>query len=124
MARAAARCRVHRNRTAEGMAADRAAACLENKGTARRACHNLDGDRVIGTPGGSKGAMIALDKNTGKEVWRCKEFTDPAQYSSPIVAEIDGVRQYIQLTEEHLVGVAAKDGKLLWSANRTGSTAV
>src|SRR5207237_8143145 len=69
-------------------------------------------------------AIIALDKNTGKEVWRCEEFTDPAHYSSPIVAEIDGVRQYIQLTPQHVAGVAAKDGKLLWSAARRGQTAV
>jgi outer membrane protein assembly factor BamB len=68
--------------------------------------------------------MIALDKKTGKEVWRAKEFKDPAHYSSPIVAEIDGVRQYIQLTERSVVGVAAKDGKLLWRARRDGSVAV
>lgn len=84
----------------------------------------VDGNKVICTPGGSQGALVALDLKTGKEVWRCKEFKDPAHYSSPIAVEIDGVPQYIQLTALHVVGVAAKDGKLLWQAPRKGATAV
>jgi outer membrane protein assembly factor BamB len=84
----------------------------------------VDGSQVVVTPGGSGGAMVALNKETGAILWRAKEFTDPAHYSSIIVADIDGVRQYIQLTERSVVGVAAKDGKLLWRAARRGSTAV
>lgn len=81
----------------------------------------IDGDLVICTPGGSEGTMAALDKNTGKVVWRSKEWTDLGGYSSPIVAEVDGVRQYIQLTRKGVAGVAAKSGKLLWSANVAGN---
>ncbi len=84
----------------------------------------VDGDNLICTPGGSPGTLVALEKKTGKEVWRSKDFSDPAHYSSVIVAEIDGVRQYIQLTERNLAGVAAKDGKVLWKAPRKGATAV
>src|SRR5262249_35840951 len=35
--------------------------------------------------------------------------------ASIIIAEVDGVKQYITLLGSGLVGVAAKDGKLLWS---------
>jgi outer membrane protein assembly factor BamB len=84
----------------------------------------IDGEKVIATPGGKDGAMAALDKKTGAVIWRSKEFTDPAHYSSAIIAEIGGVRQYIQLTPEHVAGIAAKDGALLWSAVRKGRTAV
>ena len=56
----------------------------------------VDGDLVIATPGGREGTMVALDKNTGETVWIAKEWTDQAGYSSPIVAVVDGVRQYIQ----------------------------
>ncbi|MSU61324.1 MAG: polyvinylalcohol dehydrogenase [Pedosphaera sp.] len=84
----------------------------------------VDGDNVICTPGGPQGTLVALDKKTGKEVWRSKDFSDPPHYSSAIVAEIDGVRQYIQLTERNLAGIATKDGKVLWKAPRKGSTAV
>lgn len=41
-----------------------------------------------------------------------------------IAAEIGGVRQYVQLTDASVVGVAAADGKLLWRARRRGETAV
>ena len=49
----------------------------------------VDGNLVICTPGGEQGTMVALDKNTGDVVWVCKEWTDQAGYSSPIVAEVD-----------------------------------
>jgi len=84
----------------------------------------VDGDRVVCTPGGDKGAMVALNKKTGEVIWQAKDFTDGAQYSSIVAAEIGGVRQYIQLTMENVAGIAAKDGSLLWKARRKGSTAV
>ena len=43
----------------------------------------VDQGRVICTPGGKNGALAALDAKTGKVLWRSKEFTDGAQYSSP-----------------------------------------
>jgi len=84
----------------------------------------VDGDKVVFTPGGKDGAVVALNKNTGAPIWRSKEFTDAAHYASLIVAEIGGVRQYIQLTAESVAGIAAEDGKLLWRAARKGATAV
>lgn len=84
----------------------------------------VDGDRVLLTPGGPNGTLVALNKKTGDLLWQTKEWTDNAQYSSIIVAEIDGVRQYIQLTDKSLAGVAPNDGKVLWKADRKGATAV
>jgi outer membrane protein assembly factor BamB len=74
----------------------------------------VDGDKVVCTPGGSKGTVIALDKKTGKKIWQSTELTDPAAYSSMIVAEVGGVRQYIQMTMKGVAGIAADDGRLLW----------
>jgi outer membrane protein assembly factor BamB len=84
----------------------------------------VDGDKVVCTPGGSQGTLAALDKNTGKVIWRSTDFTDPAHYVSMIAVELNGTRQYVQLTEKHLVGISAKDGKQLWSSDWTGRTAV
>jgi outer membrane protein assembly factor BamB len=84
----------------------------------------VDGDRVILTVGGKRGDLVALNKQTGAVLWHSQELTDPIHYSSPIVAEIDGVRQYIQLTEDSVAGVAAADGRLLWRADRKGRVAV
>jgi outer membrane protein assembly factor BamB len=84
----------------------------------------VDGDRVLCTPGGSQGAVAALDKTTGKLLWQSKEFTDAAQYASIVPAEIHGKRQYVQLTMKSLAGIAAEDGKLLWKSPWPGQTAV
>jgi outer membrane protein assembly factor BamB len=84
----------------------------------------LHRDKVMVTPGGSKGAIAALNKKSGQLIWQSKEFNDPAHYSSLIVADLGGVEQYIQLTDQSVAGVAAKDGKLLWRAARKGATAV
>jgi outer membrane protein assembly factor BamB len=74
----------------------------------------VDGNLVICTPGGEQGTMVALDKRTGDVVWRTIEWTDLSGYSSPIVAEVDGVKQYIQQSIKGVAGVRASDGKLLW----------
>jgi alcohol dehydrogenase (cytochrome c) len=41
-----------------------------------------------------------------------------AAYSSAIAFDFDGQRQYVQLTANTLVGVAASDGKFLWRYDR------
>ncbi|MBL8798912.1 MAG: PQQ-binding-like beta-propeller repeat protein [Planctomycetia bacterium] len=83
----------------------------------------IDGNQVACTPGGPRGAVVALNKQTGELLWRSTEFTDLAGYSSLVPAEIDGVRQYVQMTFEHVVGIAAADGKLLWRYAREGPNA-
>jgi outer membrane protein assembly factor BamB len=85
----------------------------------------VDGNKVVCTPGGSKGAVAALDKLTGKVLWQSKHFTDPAHYSSIVPATINGTAQYVQRTEKSIVGIAASDGKLLWKTDFPfGRTAV
>src|SRR5438067_2639584 len=44
----------------------------------------VDGDNVICTPGGSRGAVVALNRKPGKEVWRSKDFKDAAAYAPPL----------------------------------------
>jgi outer membrane protein assembly factor BamB len=83
----------------------------------------VDGDRLVCTPGSSKGSMVALNKKTGELIWQTRDFADSAEYSSPIVEQIGGVRQYIQLTGENVVGIEAETGKLLWRGPRHGETA-
>ena len=84
----------------------------------------VDGDLVVCTPGGAKGAITALDKETGKLSWQSTEFTDGAQYASVVPANINGTRQYVQITMQNIAGIAAKDGKLLWKSPWPGRTAV
>ena len=75
----------------------------------------IDGDRVVMTPGGVEAAMVALDKKTGAVAWKGTiPGGDVAGYSSIVISEVGGVRQYIQLMANGLAGFAAGDGKLLW----------
>jgi outer membrane protein assembly factor BamB len=75
----------------------------------------VDGNQLICVPGGKSGLLAALDKNSGKPLWRSRDLTVAAPYAAPIVAEVDGVRQYIQMTDLGVAGVAANDGRLLWN---------
>ena len=73
----------------------------------------VDGDHVIvhfGTD--DVGALVALNVETGDEAWR--HGKDGPSYSSPLVAELDGVRQVIEWNHRALVGVEIQTGKLLW----------
>jgi outer membrane protein assembly factor BamB len=83
----------------------------------------VDGAQVVVTPGGPEGTVAALDKKTGTVLWRTKDLTDAAHYSS-IKATVHGVAQYIVLTAETLAGISPKDGKTLWRTVRKGRTAV
>ncbi|MFM8224401.1 MAG: PQQ-binding-like beta-propeller repeat protein, partial [Planctomycetaceae bacterium] len=83
----------------------------------------VDGDRLICTPGGPDAELVALDKRTGAVVWQTKFPTvgpagrDGAAFASCVPSQGGGVRQFVQLHGRGLVGVAADDGRLLWSYN-------
>ncbi|MDA0834917.1 MAG: PQQ-binding-like beta-propeller repeat protein [Planctomycetota bacterium] len=75
----------------------------------------IDDDKLICTPGGKAATMIALEKSSGNTIWRSDVPTNPsASYASAIVADVGGVRQYINFTHAGLVGVRAEDGSPLW----------
>ncbi len=84
----------------------------------------IDGKRVVCAPGGEKGTVLALDKATGELLWQTREYTDRSDYTSIVVAEIAGIRQYVHLSQKSLVGISPETGKVLWHTLRQGATAV
>lgn len=84
----------------------------------------VDNGHVLCTPGGSKGAIAALDAISGKVLWQTRGFDDEAQYSSIVKATIHGTAQYVQRTMTHVVGVDAASGKVLWKSDFPGRTAM
>lgn len=63
--------------------------------------------------------LLAFDPATGKEVWKTpRDYKAPAEandaYTTPFVAEIDGVETIVTWGGDHLSGHEAKGGKLLW----------
>lgn len=79
----------------------------------------VDGDNLICFPGGKGGALAALDRKNGNVVWRSKKFTMTASYSSPVVATIGGVKQYVVLHNDGLTAVDTKGGDVLWEWKKT-----
>ena len=87
----------------------------------------VDGDWVIVTPGSKAAALVALDKKSGKEVWRTaipelgEKGADGAGYSSVMVSNGAGVKQYVQLLGRGVIGVEAATGKFLWGYNKVAN---
>jgi outer membrane protein assembly factor BamB len=75
----------------------------------------IDGDALICTPGGPTATLMALNKKDGTVIWKAAvEDGNYAGYASAIVAEVGGVKQYIQFLGGGVVGIAASDGRFLW----------
>ncbi len=73
----------------------------------------VEGNLLLVDVGGSGGkSLMAFDKKTGKVVWTSQN--EQAGYSAPIAITVGGVRQVVFFTGKALLGVAPKDGKLLW----------
>ncbi|MBA4019680.1 MAG: polyvinylalcohol dehydrogenase [Pirellula sp.] len=87
----------------------------------------VDGNKVVCTPGGDDAGIVALDKLTGKEIWRSKlavegeNGKDGAGYASIVISEGAGVKQYVTIVGRGCVGVDAETGKYLWGYNRVAN---
>lgn len=80
----------------------------------------VDGDAVVCVPGGGTATVVALNKKTGDVIWKTALPTaDQAAYASPIIVEVNGVKQYVEFLQKGLVGLDAKTGKLLWRYEKT-----
>lgn len=83
----------------------------------------VDGQVLVCTPGGSEATIVALDKVNGELIWKTPLASgEEAAYSSPIVVEAGGIKQYVQMLQNGIVGVDAKTGKLLWRYEKTAKS--
>ena len=87
----------------------------------------IDGDKIIVTPGANEAAMVALNKKTGDEIWRAaipslgERGADGAGYSSVMISNAGGVKQYVQMLGRGVIGVEAETGRYLWGYNRVAN---
>lgn len=72
----------------------------------------MDGGHVLLHVGAKNGSVIALDKNTGKEVWR--GGPDPAGYCTPEIISHHGARQLIAWGPEHVQSLNPDTGAVNW----------
>jgi len=78
-----------------------------------RASALIDGDRLIVPAYGKPGATImALDKHTGKDVW--KALDDSVASSSPMIIQAAGVRQLVLWTGQSVTSLNPATGAVYW----------
>ena len=71
------------------------------------------GNLVIAHVGGEDdGALRAFDSKTGEVIWSW--IGDGPGYASPVLVELEDVRQLVTQSQEEIVGVALSDGHQLW----------
>ncbi len=74
----------------------------------------VDGDRVFCTPGGPSVTIVALDRHSGKTIWKIKADGKTSGYCSPCLVQHGKRRLLLTMTGESVVGVDADTGEYLW----------
>lgn len=83
-------------------------------------CPLVYDNKVIYTPCGDVTTMVALDKNTGKEIWKTRPLGDYSGYVSPILIEYKGKRQIVGSTALNAIGVNPDTGEIEWTFDNWG----
>lgn len=72
------------------------------------------GNAIIVPAGGKDSVLVALDKDTGKELWTNLSAGEPG-YGPPMLYDIAGQKQVVYWSPDALSGLDPEGGKLLWS---------
>lgn len=83
-------------------------------------CPLVYDDKVIYTPCGDQTTMVALNKNTGEEIWKSRPLGDKSGYVSPIMIEYKGKRQIVSSTALNAIGVNPDNGEIEWTFDNWG----
>jgi outer membrane protein assembly factor BamB len=83
-------------------------------------CPLVFDDKVIYTPCGNMTTMVALNRNTGEEIWKTRAIGEKSGYVSPIMIEYNGKRQIIGSTCQTVVGVNPDNGEIEWTFDDWG----
>ena len=74
----------------------------------------IDGKKLIVLAGGEGSHCVALNKETGEEIWRTGTTSEQG-YSPPLIIMQAGIRQLILTSPDSVYAVDPETGKLLWS---------
>jgi outer membrane protein assembly factor BamB len=84
----------------------------------------FDGNVLYCTPGGSEASLVALDRNTGKMIWKSKANGNKSAYCSPLMIKINGRKIIITMMEKAVCGFDAATGQMLWQFEHINDTGV
>jgi outer membrane protein assembly factor BamB len=71
------------------------------------------GNTIITTAGGKGRGVIAIDAQTGRELWAVQDFLNG--YSSPVLIDLDGRPELIVFTAGEISGLDPRTGALEWT---------
>lgn len=71
-------------------------------------------NKVIGTPGGKKAAMVAFNIENGNVIWETPSIDDVTQYVNPVLVEFGGKKLIITHSAKYVFAVDLSSGTLLW----------
>lgn len=77
---------------------------------------------ILQTGGPQEKAVSAFDIQTGNVRWQA--VFDTVTYQSPLIAEIDGRKQIIAVTDRNLVSLNPENGEELWRFSHLGGPSV
>jgi outer membrane protein assembly factor BamB len=64
--------------------------------------------------------VLALDKNSGRELWR--SLDDPANFSSPVLVNAGGKKQLVVWTQRFVTALDLETGQSYWQERYTGGS--
>jgi outer membrane protein assembly factor BamB len=79
----------------------------------------VDGGLVYVTPGGRKNNVVALNRNNGDLIWTSPGMGEKSAYCTPLLVELPARKLLVTMTADHIVGIDASTGKMLWSHPQT-----
>ncbi len=84
----------------------------------------VDGDKLFCTPGGKKNNVMALNRMTGETIWSCAGLGELSAYCTPLLVKLPSRQLLVTHTTNHVLGIDAFTGKLLWNFGHSNQWAV
>lgn len=79
----------------------------------------FDGNVLYCTPGGNDASLVALDINTGKQVWKSKGNGEKSAYCSPMLIKLQNKKIIVTIMQYSICGFDASTGNQLWKSDFT-----
>jgi len=84
----------------------------------------IDGDMFYCCPGGIVHNVVALDRYTGKLIWKCNGKGEIPAYNTPLLINLPARKLLVTMMASHSLGIDARTGELLWAQHQPNQWSV
>lgn len=84
----------------------------------------IEGEVLFCTPGGKANNVVALNRMTGNVIWSCPGLGELSAYCTPLLVKLPARQLLVTHTANHVLGIDASNGKLLWNFEHPNEWAV